>query len=108
MSVLIVNMTARPEKRRELLQTLYELTDTMRQEQGFLEARIDIDAENHNRVTFTETWETRQDVDVYVQQSRYFQVLRGAMKVLTSSAEIEFSTNGGPEHVRNHDQSPVG
>jgi len=103
MSVLIVNMTARPGKRLELLQTLHELTDAMRQEPGFLEARIGIDAENQNLVTFTETWKSQQDADAYVQQSLYFQVLRGAIKVLTSSAQIEFSTNGGPEHVSNHD-----
>ena len=102
MVVLTVKFQAFPAKQKELLQTLHELTDAMRQEHGFREARIDIDAENQNRVTFTETWETRQDADAYVQQSRYFQVLRGAMKVLTSSAKIEFSTNGGPEHVRNH------
>jgi quinol monooxygenase YgiN len=103
MVVLTVKFQAFPAKQKELLQTLHELTDAMRQEPGFLDARIGIDADNQNLVTFTETWKSQQDADAYVEQSLYFQVLRGAMKVLTSSAEIEFNTNGGPEYVRNHD-----
>lgn len=88
---LIVHMTARPEKRQELLQTLHELTDAMCQEQGFINARIDIDVNDMDRVTFTEMWETQEDVEVYMQQSRYFSVLRGALRVLTISAAIELS-----------------
>jgi quinol monooxygenase YgiN len=92
MSVLIVNMTARPEKQRELLQTLRELTEAMRQEPGFRDARISIAADNENLVTFTQTWTGQQEVDAYMQHSRYFQVLRGAIQILTSSSEINIRT----------------
>jgi len=88
---LIVNMTARPGKRRELLQTLHELTTAMHQEHGFIDARIGIDVEDLNRITFTEMWETQEDMDVYMQESRYFPVLRGALKVLTVSARMQVS-----------------
>lgn len=108
MVVLTIKLQAFPAKQKELLQTLEELAFVMRQEKGFRDARIGIDAENQNLVTFIEMWESQQDADAYVQQSQYFQVLRGAMHVLTSFAQIEFSTNGGQEHVRNHDQNPIG
>ena len=90
---LIVNMTAHPEKRRELLQTLHELTRAMRQEHGFIDAQIGINAKDLNRITFTEMWKTQEDMNVYMQESRYFPVLQGALKVLTASATIELSDN---------------
>jgi len=45
-------------------------------------------------LTLIEAWETPEDADMYM-QSDNFAILRGAMKLLPSSAQIEFSTNGG-------------
>ena len=102
---MTITMVALPTKEQELLQTLQELTAGMRQEKGFLRGSVGMNGKNVMK--FIEAWETPEDLNAYL-QSYYFSVLRGAMKVLTSSAEIEFSTNGGQAHVRNHDQSPVG
>jgi len=90
MMTITITMEARPAKRRELLQTLHELTDDMRRERGFLDSRIRIHVEDQQALTLVEEWETQDDAHAYM-QSRYFRVLKGALKVLTSSATIELS-----------------
>jgi len=93
MITITITMKARPAKRQELLQTLHELTDEMRREHGFLDARIRMNGGNNNVLTFIEEWVTQEDVNAYM-GSDYFHVLRGAMKLLTESSEIEFSRGG--------------
>ena len=101
MIVVTVKMNARPAKRRELLQTIYELAEVKRKEKGFIGSRLCMDAENKIVFTLIEDWKTQADVDSYT-QSDYFSVLRGAMKLLTESSEIEFSMGGKPyENTRN-------
>jgi quinol monooxygenase YgiN len=90
MITITITMKVRSAKRRELLQTLDELTEEMRREHGFLDARIGMNGEKDNKLTFIEEWDTEDDMNAYV-QSPYFRVLKGALKVLTTSAAIEFS-----------------
>jgi len=95
MIVVTVKMNARPAKRQELLQTIRELTEVKCKEKGFIGSHLYMDAENKNVFTLIEEWKTRADVDSYT-RSDYFSVLRGAMKLLTESSEIEFSMGGKP------------
>lgn len=90
MVTITVKMNVPPTKRKELLQTLDELKEVKRKEKGFIDARVCMKNDNENTVTLIEEWQTQEDVDAYM-QSEYFYVLRGAMKLLTSSSEIEFS-----------------
>jgi len=92
---ITIRMKPIPEKRKELVQTLQELTEAMRQGKGFIDARIHLNDNHHNLVRFIEQWETQEDVNAYLESSRYYVVLRGALKLLTSSSEIEFTPEGG-------------
>jgi len=91
---MTITMAALPTKEQELLQTLQELTEVMRQEKGFLRGSVGMNGKNANVVKFIEAWETPEDLNAYM-QSYYFSVLRGALKLLTSSSEIEFTPEGG-------------
>ena len=90
MVVVTLTMHARSEKRRELLQTLYELLPLLSKEQGCRDVRVYMDAENINHLILVEEWDTQQDVERHM-QSNYCDVLRGAMQILTNSSEIRFS-----------------
>jgi len=90
MITITTTMEIRPAKRREMMITLQELTDAMQNVPGFLNAHIGMNGKNDNELTFIEEWETQYDVNAYM-QSNFFRVLKGALKVLTSSASIELS-----------------
>ena len=92
MTTITIDMTVRPEKSRELLITLHELVEEMKKVHGFLDAHIHHESMHPNKVTFIEYWDTQEDVDAYL-MSDYFAILRGAMKVLTISHEITFSSS---------------
>jgi quinol monooxygenase YgiN len=83
-----IRVDVRPSKQTELLQTIAELTESQRSLSGFRDIRILVDAENELRLTMLEEWDTSADVTAYM-QSDYFQILRGALRVLTSAADIE-------------------
>jgi quinol monooxygenase YgiN len=100
MTTVTIEMKLRPEKRQEMLITLHELTELMREEKGFMNARVSMNGGNNNVLKFIEEWATQEDVHIYM-QSNYFQVLRGAMKVLTSSWEIDFSMEGNTSSETN-------
>jgi len=91
---MTITMVTLPTKEQELRQTLQELTEVMRQEKGFLRGSVGMNGKNANVVKFIEAWETPEDLNAYL-QSYYFSVLRGALKLLTSSSEIEFTPAGG-------------
>jgi len=90
MEVVTVTMDIRPEKRREMLITLQELTERMRKEPGFVDARIRMNGKQRNALTFVEEWDTQDAVNAYM-QSEYFSILKGALQVLTTSALITLS-----------------
>lgn len=83
-----IRIDVRPSKQKELLQTITELTESQQSLSGFRDIRIRVDAENAHQLTVLEEWDTSADVAAYM-QSDYFQILRGALRVLTTAAEIE-------------------
>ena len=91
MTTMTIDMTVRPEKSRELLITLHELVEEMKKVHGFLDAHIRTESMHPNKVTFIEHWGTQGNIDAYM-ASDDFAILRGAMKVLTISHEITFSS----------------
>lgn len=105
MTTITIDMTVRPGKSRELLITLHELIEDMKTVPGFLDAHIHHESAHPNELTFVEHWETQEDVDAYM-MCDYFTILRGAMKVLTVSSEMAFSSEperalsaAGPEYI---------
>lgn len=88
MVAIVITMCVRPEKDQELLVTLHELESLNRQATGYVGTTVHRDPEEKQVITLCEQWQTRKDLEHYM-QSHAFEVLRGAIKVLTSSAEIE-------------------
>ena len=82
-----ITMQVLPEKRWELLQTLDGLLSVKRQESGFISSRIGMDAVHEHRVTLVDRWESQAAADTAL-HSEYFAVLRGALQILTASAQI--------------------
>ena len=97
MNSITIEMQAIPARRHELLQTLDDLGSLMRRERGFIDARINMDAGDRNRLTLFEEWETQEALAAYT-ESDLFHILRGALKLLTSSSEISF--HPGEQHRR--------
>jgi quinol monooxygenase YgiN len=94
MDILTIEIHVIPAKRQELLQTLHELAPLKRKEKGFIDSRVQIDARDGNRLTLVEEWETRDALNAYM-QSELFQILCGALKLLTASADMTFRTVEG-------------
>jgi quinol monooxygenase YgiN len=88
MVIVTIQMNVRPAKQKELLQTIAELTEAQQGVRGFLGMHVLTDADDSNKFTLLEEWDTSADVTAYM-QSEYFQILRGALRILTVSAEIE-------------------
>jgi quinol monooxygenase YgiN len=100
-------MEIRPSKQKELLQTIDGLTKAKkRSERGFLDARVKTDNENSHSLAVIEEWETVEDVEAYL-QSEYFNILRGGMKFLTSSWEMEVCASGETPKHEQHQVRPM-
>jgi hypothetical protein len=52
MMIVTIHMNVRTTKQKEFLQTLHELTEVMRKEKGFIDARIRTNGGNNNMLTF--------------------------------------------------------
>jgi quinol monooxygenase YgiN len=87
MTRVTITMRVPPAKRRELLQSLYELIRLMQQEPGCLKAHIVFDMNAQHILTLMEEWQNRQAFERYM-QSEYFSILQGAVKLLTTSSEM--------------------
>lgn len=92
MIVVKITMQVTPEKRQELLQALDELAEVKHQENGFCGAQIYLEMGRRGRLRLIEEWETLSDVEQY-QRSEGFQILQGALRTLTTSAEIEIGSD---------------
>ena len=87
MVIVIIKMSALPEKRLELKQTLQALTESTRRETGCLSHSVFQDIENDNRFSLVQTWENQAVLDNHL-RSDEFTVLMGARSRLSQSAEI--------------------
>lgn len=97
MTTITITMVVQRGKSRELLITLHELVEDMKDARGFLDAHIHHESACSKKLAFVEQWETQEDVDAYM-MSDYFAILRGAMKALTVSFEMAVSS--GLERVQ--------
>jgi quinol monooxygenase YgiN len=94
MVTIVITMCVRPEKDQELLVTLQELKSLKRQANGYVGTTVHRDPEEKQVITLCEHWQTRKDLEDYM-QSPAFEVLRGAIDILTASAEMEIMTGNG-------------
>ena len=99
-AVLLIRleMTARPAKRKELLQTLLAWVGPTRQARGCLACRFYTNTESEDHFILTQDWKRPSDFENHL-RSDDFQVLCGAIRLLCQSAETVFSASSSTERT---------
>ena len=99
-------MKVLPVKRKELVQALSSMVELIKKEKGCRSCNFYCQSEDENELCLLGEWETKENVDAFV-QSDLFKVLLGAMSLLKKSHELTFYTGtpalepaGDPEEGR--------
>jgi quinol monooxygenase YgiN len=79
-------MIVRPEKRKELSQTLLAIVEQFRKESGCLHSGFYQNVEDENEFLMVEEWATQKDSDDHL-RSDLFTVLKGAKSLLSRPTE---------------------
>ena len=91
MIIAKIIMNARPEKRKEVFQTLLSMIDVLRQEKGCLSCQVFQDIEDENVFRVVQKWETR-DVLEHHMRSDLFSVLLETSIPLKKQQDIRIHT----------------
>lgn len=89
--LVMMAMTAFPAKRKEFLQTVQALIQSIRKEKGCIICSACQDIEDKNTFHLIESWENQQDLDKHF-RSDLFAVLLGTKNFLSEPLEIKFYT----------------
>ena len=84
-------MSVRPEKRKELSQTLLSIVEQVRKESGCLHAGFYENVDNETDFLVVEEWASQKDSDDHL-QSDIFAVLLGAGCLMSRPPEIVIHT----------------
>ena len=87
MNIIVVKIRARPEKRKELSQTLVSIVEQVRKESGCLHAGFYQDAEDEHDFLVVEEWATDEDSDHHM-RSDIFTILVGAGSLMHRPPDI--------------------
>jgi quinol monooxygenase YgiN len=87
MILTFIKMNVRPEKRKELRQTIRSIVQEVRKENGCVDSTCYQNSENENDFFLFEEWENRQALDDHL-RSAGFTVLMGASSLLSRPPEI--------------------
>ena len=87
MVIVIIKMNARPDKCLELKQSLLAMIEPTKKEKGCLSQDIFQNIENDNDFSLIQLWQTRDDLDEYL-QSDLFTVLVGTRYLLNRPSAI--------------------
>jgi quinol monooxygenase YgiN len=91
MILAIIEMTVLPAKRKELLQTIHALVQSIRKEKGCIKCSACQDIEDENTICMIEGWKTQKELDSYL-RSDLFEVLIGTKNFWSKPWEINFNT----------------
>ena len=91
MIIVRITMTARPEKRKEVMQTLLSMIEPTLQEKGCLNYQVFQDIDDENVFSLVQEWETREDLGHHMRSDR-FGVLFGTKILLTEQQNIQIHT----------------
>ena len=80
-------MNIRPEKRKEVMQTLLSMIEPTGQEKGCLGYQVFQNIEDKNSVSIIGEWETREDLDCHMRSDR-FGILLGTKSLLKEKQEV--------------------
>jgi quinol monooxygenase YgiN len=87
---MTVYMKIIPEKETEFLQTMTSLKQDEQHSRGLLSTTIYRSIDDQNLFSFTNQWETDDDLKNYL-KGKSFTVLLGAVEVLCESTEIKYT-----------------
>jgi quinol monooxygenase YgiN len=87
MVTLTISVSARANKRSELLSACKLITDQARQEKGCIGSRLSQDIDNENLIYLEETWGSRSYLDNHF-CSDIFSALIGAIQLLGETHEL--------------------
>jgi len=98
MIIVRITMIARPEKRKEVMQTLRSMIEPTLQEKGCLSYQAFQNIEDENVFSLIKEWETREDLDHHMRSHR-FGVLFGTKILLTEQQNIQIHTISHSEGI---------
>jgi len=91
MIIVRITMNVRPEKRKEVIQTLLSMIEPTRQEKGCMDYHVFQNIEDENSVSIIGEWETREDLDPHMRSDR-FGILLGTKSLLKDKQRILIHT----------------
>ena len=91
MVIIFVRIKVRPEKRKELSQTLLSIVEQVRKKSGCLHSDVYQSVENETDFLVVEEWANKKDSDEHL-QSDIFTVLIGAGSLMSRPPEIVIHT----------------
>ena len=91
MIVVRIIMKVRPEKHKEVMQTLLSMIEPLGKESGYLSYGIFCDIEDNNVFNLISEWKTRKDLDDHMKSYR-FSVLLGTKSLLCEPPQIVIHT----------------
>ena len=94
MEILQITISARDDKRNELLRTCQFIADQTQQESGCESSLLSQNEANEDLINFEQKWDHRSSLNNYF-RSDQFTALFGAMKWLGQSYDIRI--NGGTQ-----------
>jgi quinol monooxygenase YgiN len=106
--VKLIKIKVRPEKRKELAQTLNSIVEQVRKEHGCLHSGFYQDLENEEDFLVVEEWATQKDSDAHL-RSDIFTVILGAGSLMhgppkviihTVNRSTEFATGTPKTHSK--------
>jgi len=99
MIIVKITMAARPEKRKEVMQTLLSMIEPTLQEKGCLSYQVFQDINDENVFSLIKEWETREDLDRHLRTDR-FGVLLGTRILLNEQQSIQIHTISHSEGIK--------
>ncbi len=87
MIIVRITMNVRPEKRKEVIQTLLSMIEPTRQEKGCMDYHVFQNIEDENSVSIIGEWKTREDLDLHMKSDR-FGILLGTKSLLKEKQGI--------------------
>jgi quinol monooxygenase YgiN len=98
MIVVRIIMKVRPEKHKEVMQTLLSMIEPLGKESGYLSYGIFCDIEDKNVFNLISEWEARQNLDHYI-RSDLFSVLLGTKSLLCEPLKFQIFTASDSEGI---------
>jgi len=98
MIIVRITMAARPEKRKEVMQTLLSMIGPTLLEKGCLSYQVFQDIQDENVFSLIKEWETREDLDRHMISDR-FGVLLGTRILLNEQQNIQIHTISHSEGI---------